>query len=448
MNQMLKIGQTVRAVSTGTSCRVEQFLGGGGQGEVYRAVLIVESPTGAQSNSALALKWYFPAQATAAQRAALAELIRKGAPNGRFLWPIDLAEAPGARGFGYLMPLRDPRYRGIVDLMKRRIEPSFRALAGAGLGLAQAFLDLHSQGLCYRDISFGNVFFDPQSGDVLVGDNDNVAVDRAAQGAVLGTPRFMAPEIVRGEALPSTQSDLFSLAVLLFYMLMVHHPLEGAREAAIHALDLPAMNKLYGAEPLFIYDPGDESNRPLPGYHDNALIYWRLYPAFLRELFTRAFTAGLRDPQSRVRESEWRAAMARLRDAILYCGACGAENFYDAEALRAADGAPGACWSCARALVLPPRIRIGRHVVMLNHDTQLFPHHVDDQRLYDFSQPVAVMAQHPVRKHLWGLKNLSGVKWDVTLPDGSLKEVKPDQSAPLALGAKIQFGKAEGEIRI
>ena len=65
----------------------------------------------------------------------------------------------------------------------------------------------------------------------------------------------MAPEIVRGEAKPTTESDLFSLAVLLFYMLMMHHPLEGKKESDIKAFDLPAMNKIYGLEPVFIFDP-------------------------------------------------------------------------------------------------------------------------------------------------------------------------------------------------
>src|SRR3954452_6732203 len=145
--------------------------------------------------------------------------------------------------------------------MKRRGWTSFRALATAGLELADSYLQLHARGLCYRDISFGNVFFDPESGDVLICDNDNVAVDGSATAGVLGTPRFMAPEVVRGEVLPSTQTDLYSLAVLLFYMLTVHHPLEGAREAAIRCLDLPAMTRLYGTEPLFIFDPRDASNR-------------------------------------------------------------------------------------------------------------------------------------------------------------------------------------------
>jgi serine/threonine protein kinase len=118
----------------------------------------------------------------------------------------------------------------------------------------------------------------------------------------------MAPEIVRGEAVPSTQTDLFSLSVLIFYMLMVAHPLEGAKEAAIKALDLPAMTKIYGKEPIFIFDPNDDSNRPVPGIHDNALAFWRIYPQFLRDIFIRAFTIGIKRPEKRARP---RKRMAR-----------------------------------------------------------------------------------------------------------------------------------------
>ncbi len=440
MNQILKPRQTVRTETSGTNCTVEQFLGGGGQGEVYRASL---------SGKPVALKWYFPAAATPEQRAALETLVKKGPPNDRFLWPVALASAADVPGFGYVMPLRKPRYKSIMDLMKRRTEPTFCALATAGLDLAHSFLQLHTRGLCYRDISFGNVFFDPDTGDVLICDNDNVAVDGEAVGGVLGTPRFMAPEIVCGEALPGTQTDLFSLAVLLFYMFMLHHPLEGKKEAAIKCLDLPAMTRLYGTHPVFIFDPQDASNRPVPGYHDNALVFWPLYPQFLRDHFTKAFTGGIRDPEhGRVRESEWRAAMVRLRDSIVYCAHCGAENFYDAAALKASGGAPGACWSCQQEIQLPARMRIGRHVVMLNHDTRLFPHHVDARKLYDFSQSVAAVTQHPKDPRIWGLKNLSGEKWVITAADGTIKDVPPGRSLTLAAGTKINFGQAEGEIRL
>lgn len=436
---ILKDGQTVQTVTSKIPCTTEKFLGGGGQGEVYRADL------GGQK---VALKWYFPAQATPEQRTALETLIKKGPPTDKFLWPLELTQSDAVTGFGYIMPLRGPQYKSIVDLMKRRVEPTFRALATAGLELADSFLDLHAMGLCYRDISFGNVFFEPNTGEALICDNDNVAVDGASESGVLGTPRFMAPEIVRGEARPSMQTDLFSLAVLLFYMLMVHHPLEGRKESEIKCLDLPAMNKLYGFEPVFIFDPNDDSNRPMPGYHDNALAFWPLYPQFVRDLFVKAFTEGIHDPQARVRESEWRAAMVQLRDAIIYCPHCGVENFYAVERLKASGGHPGTCWSCNGNLVLPPRIRIDDDIVMLNWDTKLFPHHIDPDRMYDFTTPVAELAQHPRDPNIWGLKNLGQEKWVITTGDGDIKDVGPGRSTRLAEGIKVNFGKGiEGEIR-
>jgi serine/threonine protein kinase len=347
------------------------------------------------------------------------------------------------------MPLRDYQYKGITDLMKRGIEPTFRALATAGFELADNFFKLHSKGLCYRDISFGNVFFNPDNGRVLICDNDNVDIDQTGkQSGVLGTPRFMAPEIVRGEATPSTRTDLFSLAVLLFYMLMVHHPLEGKKEAENHSLDVPAMTKLYGTKPVFIFDPKDDSNRPVLGYQDNALLYWSIYPQFLKDLFTRAFTEGLWNPNNRVQETEWRKAMVALRDSIVYCPYCGVENFYDVQVLKASGGKHNPCWSCQKTILLPPRMRIGNNSIMLNHDTQLFPHHIDEQKLFDFSEVIGVVTQHPTNPNIWGLKNVSGQKWVTTTADGTVKDVENGRSVTITVGTRVNFGKVEGEIRV
>lgn len=438
MHQLLQPGQTL-TLTGGQTCHIDSYLGGGGQGEVYKATL---------GGNPVALKWYLPRTATPEQRTALQALIQCGPPNGRFLWPFVLAEAQGNAGFGYAMPLREARFHGLIDLIMRRVTPSFRVLVTVGMQLADSFLQLHAKGLCYRDISFGNVFFDPQNGDILICDNDNVAVNGQSDGGVLGTPRFMAPEIVRGEAKPDTSTDLFSLAVLLSYLLLGHHPLEGKKEAQIRCLDLPAMNKLYGSEPLFIFDPSDDSNRPLPGYHDNALTFWPLYPQFLRDLFTKAFTTGLHDPQhGRVRESEWRQALAQLCDSLIYCGHCGEENFYDVQALQTG-GSLKPCWSCKKTPVAPPRIRIERQVVMLNHDTRLYPHHLDPQRTYDFESHWAEITRHPQNPNIWGLENLSGSKWVATMADGSVKDIEPGRTVMLAGGIKVNFGKVVGEIRV
>ena len=70
MHQLLKLKQTVQLSQHNTPCIVEQFLGGGGQGEVYKATL---------NGKAVALKWYFAEQATTEQEQNIQELIKKGA---------------------------------------------------------------------------------------------------------------------------------------------------------------------------------------------------------------------------------------------------------------------------------------------------------------------------------------------------------------------------------
>ena len=444
MNQLLNSGEKVTMLPTRISYEVEGFLGGGGQGEVYRARLVDDRGGGAP----VALKWFFPhyLRRDPDLRTRLEHAVDAGPPSDRFLWPQGLVQATNRDGFGYVMPLREERFVGITDLLTRRAVPTFRALVTAGFELAHNYLQLHAEGLCYHDISFGNVFFDPQSGEVRICDNDNVSVN-GQRSAIVGTPRFMAPEIVRGEAAPNAQTDLFSLAVLLFYMFVNHHPLEGEQEAQIRALDLPAMNRLYGENPVFIFDPNNDSNRPRAGYQDNAVNLWPLYPQFIQTLFIRTFTDGLHDPHQRTMESQWRGALVRLRDSIFYCQQCGSQNFRDPDASAKPDGNSRGCWACDSPYRLPPRMRIERDVVMLNHDTLLYPHHLDSQTRHNFSVPVAEVNQHPKNPQIWGLRNRSKQKWTCRSAEGQVSDVEPGQSVTLSPGLRIQFGSREGEVR-
>ncbi len=433
MSPVFRAGDEVEVNGTSLRATVLDLLGEGGQGEVYRAILHGED---------VALKWYHLAQATPEQRKALERLVRRGPPDKRFLWPRALVSAPrrAPQSFGYVMAIRDDRFASIVDLMKRRVEPSFRALATAGFQLADSFLALHSRGLCYRDISFGNVFFDPRTGDVLVCDNDNVTVDGSRMTGVQGTPRFMAPEIVRGEAAPTSATDLWSLSVLLFYLFMVHHPLEGRRELEIKCLDLPAMTRLYGSQALFLFDPSDPSNRPVPGEQDNPLAYWPLYPDAFRTHFLRSFTDGVRDPaHGRVRESEWRAAMVSLRDAIRTCPSCSAEAFIGA-------GAPERCWSCRHTFGPALRVRLPGGEVVLESGTQLYRHHLELNGLYDFDGPRAIVQRHPQDPSRLGLKNLGGSSWTATDTSGQVHEVASGRSVSLTPGLVIGFGATTGTV--
>ena len=428
----LKIGDKLPS-QHGSLYTIVRFIAAGGQGEVYE---VEEKKAGRR----YALKWYHKHTATAYQKKLIERLISRGQPDHRFLWPLDMVTRKEL--FGYIMDLRPPEYKSILDLMKRRAEPTFAALCMAGINLADGYQSLHSQGLCYRDISFGNLFFNPADGHVLICDNDNVTVNKDSEGGTEGTPRFIAPEIVIRKAYPSTMTDLYSMAVLLFYMFMLHHPLEGAVEANIKCLDGKAMEKIYGKEPIFIWDPSNSTNRPVPGYQDNAIIFWDIYPPYIRELFIVAFTAGLRDTDKRIVENQWKEAIARLMNSIMYCNYCSSENFYDIQKVK--QGVNHQCWQCRGIINLPPRMKIGSQLIMLNQNTKLFPHHVKGN--FDFSDAIGKITKHPTQPNRWGLTNAGSENWTFTKPNGESLVVPPGKTAPLQTDARINFGAAEGII--
>ena len=135
--------------------------------------------------------------------------------------------------------------------------------------------------------------------------------------------------------------------------------------------------------------------------------------------------------------------MARLYDSLFSCNCCGAVTFYDLQLLRLNGGKLNPCWGCGQEPALPPRLRFGSHVVVLASHSRLFCHHLSRQRGYDFDYPLGEMVSSP-----FGLKNLSSEKWVRKGPDGSFMEVPPGSVAPLANGAKLFFGSAEGEVRM
>ena len=433
MSAELLPGARIVLSGRGGVCRVQTCLGQGGQGAVYRI-----SPRRGED---LALKWYHPRAATPSQEEALSLLVEQGPPSAGFLWPLYLATAQGLPGFGYAMPLRPGRYVDLALLLSGGAAATVAILARAGVELADAFLQLHTRGLCYRDISFGNVFLDPKTGEILVCDNDNVG-ESGSPPDVLGTPAFMAPEIVAGLALPDTNTDLHSLAVLLFYLLARGHPLEGRREAAIHCLDEPARRALYGPDALFVFDPVNLANRPVPGYHDKPLGLWPLYPARLRDTFAAAFGAGLRRPAARPRTSDWRRALARLRDAVGVCPACGGEILYDP------DFPPARCplRGCGAPLPRAPRLLVaGREPVALHPGATLFPHHFLPGPP-DLRAPVARVRARPGHPGVFGLGNLGGVPWDLAAADGGRVLVLPDRSAPLVPGTRLAILGADAQV--
>ncbi|MGH9184240.1 MAG: protein kinase domain-containing protein, partial [Acidimicrobiales bacterium] len=296
---------------------------------------------------------------------------------------------------------------------------------------AHSFLALHARGLCYRDISFGNVFLDPTTGDALICDNDNAGIDGSSRALVRGTPKFMAPEIVRGEADPSKRTDQYSLAVLLFYLLFVGHPLEGDRTENELA-DRVAHFRFYGYEPRFCFDPDDESNRPVPGLHDHVVLLWHSAPDFVRDLFVRCFTRGLAEPKSRVGDSEWCDAMMRLRDGMVRCDRCGLVHY------RPAGADLAVCPGCHMPDTPAMTLRIANHRLAVSPLLRITAHHLRFD--FDVETTIAVAERHPSDPAVIGLRNDTNDRWRYLTADGRRGDVEPGRRVRLAPGMTIEMG--------
>jgi eukaryotic-like serine/threonine-protein kinase len=99
-----------------------------------------------------------------------------------------------------------------------------------GAQLASALAAAHAQGLLHRDLKPDNVRLQLQGGQAqaqlldfglshLAGD----AGSATATGVVLGSPAYMAPELLAG-ARPSAASDFYALGVLLYELLCLRLP--------------------------------------------------------------------------------------------------------------------------------------------------------------------------------------------------------------------------------
>lgn len=116
----------------------------------------------------------------------------------------------------------------------RRLLPEALVLQ-VGRGIALALAHAHGQGVVHRDVKPANVLVDWASRTVKLGD---FGLARSADaiatrtGLMLGSPAYMAPELLAG-APPSPASDLYALGVTLFELLTGQLPFAAAAGGAM-----------------------------------------------------------------------------------------------------------------------------------------------------------------------------------------------------------------------
>jgi len=102
--------------------------------------------------------------------------------------------------------------------------------------VASAVDEAHGHGVIHRDIKPANVFMDAR-GRVKVGDFGVARLEGSEltqTGVSLGTPGYVAPEVVRG-GIADARSDLFALGVLAYRLLTGRRPFGGTTREAVAA---------------------------------------------------------------------------------------------------------------------------------------------------------------------------------------------------------------------
>jgi eukaryotic-like serine/threonine-protein kinase len=216
-------------VSWGRFQIIEQ-IGVGTFGVVYRAI----EPT-LQIEVALKITRPRHPELAGEQEKALEEarrLVKVKHPN--------VVRAFGAERVGDEIGLSMELVRGhTLDEIVRRQSPfSANEAAVIGIDLCRALAAVHSVGVLHGDIKAYNVMREDGGRTVLMDFGTSRDLNRQPPGPggdFAGTPLYLAPEVFAGSS-RTMQSEIYSLGVLLYFLVSGAHPFEGETRTAIGKL--------------------------------------------------------------------------------------------------------------------------------------------------------------------------------------------------------------------
>ncbi len=204
--------------------RIVSLLGQGGMGEVYRADDL-------KLNRPVALK--FITQGRADDPAWLARFYNEArlclAITNRYICRVyDVGDADGEA----FISMEYIDGENLATLLKRigrlPVDKAMEITRELCTGLAAA----HSQNVLHRDLKPANIMLDGQ-GRVRITDFGIAALAESPgrPSELAGTPRFMAPELLKGQP-ASIGSDIYALGMILYEMVTGERPFPSRGEAA------------------------------------------------------------------------------------------------------------------------------------------------------------------------------------------------------------------------
>lgn len=304
----------------------------GGQGDVMLA---------SWNGKEYALKWYNKDEQDVvggSQYTTISKLTRMHNPDEfLFLWPEQIVTETGSAAsgamFGYVMKVLPDNFYDMQDFLrstgdqKQQIFKSFHAMIWAAMYIVTAVRKLHLNGMSYKDLNAGNISINPETGRILMVDCDNISVD-GDPCSINGTRGYMAPEIVRSNFVktPTIQSDQFSLAIILYRLFYMDHPMEGKMWAQYPLITEKVEDLLYSIKPVYNMSKNDERNRPEGEYAKNVIQRMKMLPPILREGFEKTFVKGIESVSGRTPENEWLDILSVARDQLVFLNSNYAED--------------------------------------------------------------------------------------------------------------------------
>lgn len=188
--------------------------------------------------------------------------------------------------------------------------------------VARAIRRMHAAGLAHSDLSNKNVLVDPTSGAAVVIDIDSLVVPQLFPPDVLGTPGYIAPEVLATQeldlddpkrVLPSSRTDEHALPVLIYEYLLNRHPLKGPKVNSTSSAEEDEHLSM-GKKALWIENKDDASNRP-----KSLVLPYTVLGPYLAPLFEQAFVLGLHRPEHRPGAIQWERALVRTTDLLVPC---------------------------------------------------------------------------------------------------------------------------------
>jgi serine/threonine-protein kinase len=129
----------------------------------------------------------------------------------------------------------------LYDLLGKCGRLPYDVAAIIAMQVARALDYVHYRGIVHRDIKPANVMISRQGGTKVMDfgiARDTSFGDLTEAGTGIGTPSYMSPEQVLGDALDA-RSDIFSLGVMLYQMVTGKKPfVEDERRSAMHKIRL------------------------------------------------------------------------------------------------------------------------------------------------------------------------------------------------------------------